>query len=158
MANRSLFVKFEVHSSLRSDAIVITTTDGRTDRHSANVLEFRANQETQDLRSIFLGVTYVLTKVIYPLWGRYKNNYWLRNEAPDFIISSSVLLNVGHSYFLGGDWKIANLNNCLYCNISCFGNREKVKVEHVYKLVNSVCSSSNVLNFAQNFVHMTPFK
>ena len=34
MANRSLFAKFEVHSSLRSDAIVTTTdgwTDGQTD-------------------------------------------------------------------------------------------------------------------------------
>ena len=30
-------------SSLRSEAIVITT-DGRTDRHSSNVLEFRADQ------------------------------------------------------------------------------------------------------------------
>ena len=38
MANRSLFAKFEVRSSLRSDAIVITT-DERTD-----VLEFRADQ------------------------------------------------------------------------------------------------------------------
>ena len=43
MANRSLFAKFEVRRSLRSDAIVITT-DGRTDRHSSNVLEFRADQ------------------------------------------------------------------------------------------------------------------
>ena len=47
MANRSLFAKFEVHSSLLSDSIVITTdgrTDGRTDGHSSNVLEFRADQ------------------------------------------------------------------------------------------------------------------
>ena len=43
MANRSLFAKFEVRSYLRSVAIVITT-DGRTDRHSSNVLEFRADQ------------------------------------------------------------------------------------------------------------------
>ena len=34
---------FGVRSSLRSDAIAITT-DGRTDRHSSNVLEFRADQ------------------------------------------------------------------------------------------------------------------
>ena len=39
MANINLFAKFEVRSSLRSDAIVITT-DERTDRHSSNVLEF----------------------------------------------------------------------------------------------------------------------
>ena len=38
-----LCLMFEVHSSLRSDAIVITT-DGRTDSHSSNVLEFRADQ------------------------------------------------------------------------------------------------------------------
>ena len=47
MANRSLLAKFEVRSSLRSEAIVITTdarTEGRTDRHSTNVLEFRADQ------------------------------------------------------------------------------------------------------------------
>ena len=48
MANISLVAKFEVRNSLRSDAIVITTmngrTDGRTDRHSSNVLEFRADQ------------------------------------------------------------------------------------------------------------------
>ena len=43
MANRSLFAKFELRSYLRSDAIVITT-DGRTERHSSNVLEFRADQ------------------------------------------------------------------------------------------------------------------
>ena len=43
MANRILFIKFEVRSSLRLDAIVITT-DGRTDRHSSNVLEFRADR------------------------------------------------------------------------------------------------------------------
>ena len=40
MANRNLFVKFEVHSFLRSDAIVMTTdgtdgrSDGRTDRRA----------------------------------------------------------------------------------------------------------------------------
>ena len=34
---------FQVRSSLRSDAIVITT-DGRTYRHSSKVLEFRADQ------------------------------------------------------------------------------------------------------------------
>ena len=51
MANRSLFAKFKVRSSLRLDAIVITT-DGRTDRHSANVLEFCANQMSpKNLRS-----------------------------------------------------------------------------------------------------------
>ena len=47
MANRSLFAKFEDRSSLRSDVILITTDgrmDGRTDRHSSNVLEFRANE------------------------------------------------------------------------------------------------------------------
>ena len=33
MANISIFAKFEVRSSLRSDAIVITT-DGRTDRQT----------------------------------------------------------------------------------------------------------------------------
>ena len=38
-ANRGLFAKFEVRSSLRSDAVVITT-----DRHSSNVLEFCADQ------------------------------------------------------------------------------------------------------------------
>ena len=43
MTNRSLFAKVEVRSSLRSGAIVITT-DGRTDRHSSNVLKFRADQ------------------------------------------------------------------------------------------------------------------
>ena len=43
MANRRLFAKFEVRSSLRSDAIV-TTADGRRDRHCSNVLEFRADQ------------------------------------------------------------------------------------------------------------------
>ena len=43
MINISLFANFEVRSSLRSDAIVITT-DGRTDRHSSKVLEFRADQ------------------------------------------------------------------------------------------------------------------
>ena len=43
MANRSLFAKFEVRSFLRSDVIVITT-DGRTDRHRSNVLEFHADQ------------------------------------------------------------------------------------------------------------------
>ena len=43
MANRNLFEKFEVRSSLRSDTIVITT-DGRTDRHTSNVLEFCADQ------------------------------------------------------------------------------------------------------------------
>ena len=43
MANRSLYAKFEVRSSSRSEAIVITT-NGRTDRHSSNVLEFRADQ------------------------------------------------------------------------------------------------------------------
>ena len=40
MANISLFANFEVHSSLRSDAIVITT-DGQTDSKD---LEFRADQ------------------------------------------------------------------------------------------------------------------
>ena len=39
----SLCEKFEVPSSLRSDAIVVTT-DGRTNRHSSNVLDFRADQ------------------------------------------------------------------------------------------------------------------
>ena len=39
----SLFANFEVRSTLRSEAIVIIT-DGRTDRHSSNVLEFRADQ------------------------------------------------------------------------------------------------------------------
>ena len=43
MANRSPIAKFEVRSSLRSDAIVITT-DERTDRLSSNVLEVRADQ------------------------------------------------------------------------------------------------------------------
>ena len=43
LANISLFAKFEVRSSLRSCTIVIKT-DGRTDRHSSNVLEFRADQ------------------------------------------------------------------------------------------------------------------
>ena len=43
MTNRSLFAKVEVRSSLRSDAIVITT-DGRSDRHSSNVLRYRADQ------------------------------------------------------------------------------------------------------------------
>ena len=45
--NRSLFAKFEVHSTLRSDTIVSTTdgqADGGTGRHSSNVLEFRAVQ------------------------------------------------------------------------------------------------------------------
>ena len=43
----SLCGNFQVCSSLRSDAIVFTTygrTDGRTDRHSSNVLEFCADQ------------------------------------------------------------------------------------------------------------------
>ena len=47
MGNRSLCANFQVCSSLRSDAIVFTTdghTDGRADRHSSNVLEFRADQ------------------------------------------------------------------------------------------------------------------
>ena len=43
MANRRLFAMFQVRSSLRSDAIVITT-DGRTDRYNSNVIEFRADQ------------------------------------------------------------------------------------------------------------------
>ena len=55
MANRSLFAKFEVRGSLRSDAIV-TTIDGRmdrqTDRHSSNVLVFLADQmSSRNLRS-----------------------------------------------------------------------------------------------------------
>ena len=47
MANRRLFEKFELHSVLRSNAIVITTdgqTDGGIDRISSNVLEFRDDQ------------------------------------------------------------------------------------------------------------------
>ena len=60
MANSSLFAKFEVRSSMRSDAIVITT-DRRTDRHSSNVLELRADQMSP--RKLFLGVTHVLTKL-----------------------------------------------------------------------------------------------
>ena len=47
MANIRLFAEFEVCSVLRSNAIVITMdgrTDGRTERHSSNVLEFRADQ------------------------------------------------------------------------------------------------------------------
>ena len=50
MAGRSLFGKFEVRSSLRSEAIVITTdgrTDRRTDRHTSNVLEFRVDQMSE---------------------------------------------------------------------------------------------------------------
>ena len=43
MANSSLFAKFEVRSSLRSDAMVITT-DERTGRHSSNASEFRGGQ------------------------------------------------------------------------------------------------------------------
>ena len=43
MANRSLIAMLEVRSSLCSYGIVITT-DERTDRHSSNVLEFRADQ------------------------------------------------------------------------------------------------------------------
>ena len=43
MAIRRLVAKFEVRSSLRSDEIVIST-DGRTDRHNSNVVEFRADQ------------------------------------------------------------------------------------------------------------------
>ena len=39
----SLFAKFQVCSSLRLDVIVITTYR-RTDRHSSNGLEFRADQ------------------------------------------------------------------------------------------------------------------
>ena len=41
------YVHFQVYSSLCSDAIVFTKdghTDGRTDRHSSNVSEFRADQ------------------------------------------------------------------------------------------------------------------
>ena len=45
MANRSLFAKFEIRSYLRSDSIMITT-NGRTDRHSSNIVEFRADQMT----------------------------------------------------------------------------------------------------------------
>ena len=48
MANRSLLAKFEVHSSLRFDAIVITTDrrmDGQADIALFEfVLEFRADQ------------------------------------------------------------------------------------------------------------------
>ena len=47
MASRSVFAKFRLRSALRSDAIVITThsrTEGRTDRHISNILEFRADQ------------------------------------------------------------------------------------------------------------------
>ena len=43
----SLLAKFEVRCCLRADAIIISTdgwTNGRTDRHSSNVLEFRADQ------------------------------------------------------------------------------------------------------------------
>ena len=47
MANRSLLAKFEVISSLRPDAIVFTT-DGRTDRHSLNDLEFPKNLGSQN--------------------------------------------------------------------------------------------------------------
>ena len=43
MADGSLVAKFEVRSSLLSDAIVITT-EGRTYQHSSNVLKFRADQ------------------------------------------------------------------------------------------------------------------
>ena len=81
MGNISLCAKFQVCSFLCSDAIVFTTdrrTDGRTDRHSSNVLEFCADQmspRNMGPRSLFLGVTNVLTKVIYPLWGGYKNAY-----------------------------------------------------------------------------------
>ena len=47
MANISLLTKLKVRSSLRSDAIVFTRngrTDGRTGRHSSNILEFCADQ------------------------------------------------------------------------------------------------------------------
>ena len=47
MVNISLLAKFEVRTSLRSDAVVITTdvrTDGRTDRHRSHILQFRADQ------------------------------------------------------------------------------------------------------------------
>ena len=64
MANRSLFSKFEVRSS------GLVRTDGETDRHRSNVLDFSADQMSPGnyfLRSIFLGVTHELTKLIYPL-------------------------------------------------------------------------------------------
>ena len=48
MANISPFAKFEVRSSLRSDAIVITT-DG--DGHSSNVLEFSDQISPRNLGS-----------------------------------------------------------------------------------------------------------
>ena len=76
MDNRSLCANFQVCSSLFSDAIVFTTdgrTDGRTDgqtdiaQMSQNFALIKCLQGTQDPRSLYLGVTNVLTKLIYPL-------------------------------------------------------------------------------------------
>ena len=73
MGNRSLCANFQVCSSLRTDAIVFTTdghTDGRTDRHSSNVLEFCADlMSPRNIGSqIIISMCY---KLIYPLWGGY---------------------------------------------------------------------------------------
>ena len=64
MANRSLFAKFEVRRFLRSNAIVITTDVLEQNQNFALI---NCLQGTQGLRSIFLAVTHVLTKLIYPL-------------------------------------------------------------------------------------------
>ena len=68
-----------------------TRTDGRTDRHSSNVSEFCADQMSPDSRSLFLGVTNVLTKLIYPLLGGYKNvacKYWVISVLLQFYAST----------------------------------------------------------------------
>ena len=63
MGNRSLC------SSLYSDAIVFTTDGGQTDiaQMSQNFALSTCLQGTQGPSSLFLGVTNVLTKLIYPL-------------------------------------------------------------------------------------------
>ena len=59
--NRSLFIKFEVRSTLRSNAIVITTY-GRSERHSSNVIEFRADQMSPTNLRSYINISR------YPAW------------------------------------------------------------------------------------------
>ena len=53
---------------------------------------------------------------------------------------------------------------CLSTNMSCFGNRERIKVKHFHKFVNSEglqreqCWSLNVVNSVQIFLHITTVK
>ena len=105
VANRSPFAKFEVPSSLRSGAIVMTT-DGRTDRHSSNVLEFLADQMPPINLGSQINISAVLlcnfkfltwTSFFYhPLWWRFctgvlskKFNSVLFAHRPRFYVCSS---------------------------------------------------------------------